>query len=635
MAVRTQRLRFENAVATYREVLSNSSTSAVTLTTAATTKAGDQLVCIRMTDAFTDSATLTAPTGTVGTWAQQGTDIASVDSAPRIRVWTRTVGTNGAQTVTCAATSKANHVILYVLPVGRTLTSVTTAYGTDVTPRVCPSAAVPNDSLLICVGCEYDAPDITGFDGLTQDAEIVSNASSAWSASLRVPAGTTGIHTITEGGGSAFFVVATLVAARGIAPVVVADSTTFPLLGGMLIGSPHNYDNTTYRAQIAKLDLAILGMYNGWHSGAAAASLSAIKALNPSILLGNYTIMTEMPSNSANDATAAKWSKLSSSVGPSGVGDWWAYNSAGAHTDWASGDFSSWDTNLTLQTTPDSNGDRWPQWTAKDDRSTVLQEAAWNIWYCDNNFWKPRSDADWNRNGTNDSQNDIAIRNLWRDGQRAYYDTARAQAPGLALWVNADSDLDGGVHPGEADDFTQYDGVCDGAYMEHAVGKDWSVETWGGWTQMMAWYRALKANLIGPKHILFDIYVGDAPTDYQSVRYAFASCLMDNGYFSASDDYNVIRWYDEFDLAGTATTKWLGAAIDGPQTVAWQLGVYRRNFSGGTVLVNPKGNGSRTVTVESGYSRFNGSQAPAVNSSALSATSITLADRDAIFLKKP
>jgi hypothetical protein len=61
--------------------------------------------------------------------------------------------------------------------------------------------------------------------------------------------------------------------------------------------------------------------------------------------------------------------------------------------------------------------------------------------------------------------------------------------------------------------------------------------------------------------------------------------------------------------------------------------VYRRNFEHGTVLVNPKGNGAKTVTIEAGYHRFQGNQAPAVNNGQ-PVTSVTLADRDGIFLVK-
>lgn len=405
----------------------------------------------------------------------------------------------------------------------------------------------------------------------------------------------------------------------------------------MLIGDPHNYSDTTYRQQIAKLDLAILGMYNGWNGGAAATSVNAIKALNPSILLGNYTLMTEVLST-PDSATTTRWNYVNARTGPGGVGNWWAYNAAGAHTDWSGGSFGSWDTNLTLNVTADSNGDKYPQYAAKLDYTQILQGVNWDIWYCDNNFWKPRSDADWDRSGSNDSQDNVTIRNQWRNGQRAYYDQAKISAPSLSLMVNADSDLDGGVYPSGADSFTQYENLLPGAFMEHAIGKDWSVEEWGGWSTMMGWYRALKANLLSPQRVLFDIFMGDpagtTSADYQSMRYAFASCLMDDGYFSASSDYNEVLWYDEFDLAGTSTTKWLGAAVDGPQTSAWSLGVYRRQFANGIVLCNPKGNGSRTVTVGSGYHRLSGAQAPTVNSGASVTSTVTLADRDGLFLVK-
>jgi hypothetical protein len=323
---------------------------------------------------------------------------------------------------------------------------------------------------------------------------------------------------------------------------------------------------------------------------------------------------------------------LNSEKGPNGIGDWWAYDAAGQHTDWASGDFNSWDTNLTLFTTPDANGDRWPQWKAKSDYQKLIQTAGFDWWYTDNNFWKPRVNADWNRDGINDNQDSVTVRNWWRDGQRAYYDTAKATASGIEIMVNADSDLDGTVHPSNADDFTQYRHVVHGGFIEHAMGKDWSAESWAGWAQTMAWYRKLKANLLAPQAVMFDIFL-PSTTDYQYLRYGFASCLLDDGYFSASTDYNQVAWFDEYDLAGTGTTKWLGSAVDGPQTSAWQSGVYKRVFENGMVLVNPKGNGQKTVTIPAGYKRFQGTQAPSVNNGQ-PASSVTLADRDGLFLVK-
>ena len=410
-------------------------------------------------------------------------------------------------------------------------------------------------------------------------------------------------------------------------------ATTFPRLAGMLIGNPHNYDQSSYQHQIAKLDLAVLGMYAGWNPNGTtpAQAVNQIHALNPSILLANYTIMTETPNDGSGDtSTGYKRTKIESQVGPNGRGDWWAYDASGNHTDETGGNGTNiWDNNITLFVAPDANGYHLPEWLAHSDYQYVLQGVNFNFWYSDNNYWKPRSAADWQRTGVNDDPNNPTVQNWYRDGQRAYYTTAASVAPNLPLMVNADNDLDGSVYPG-GQSYTQYKNVVGGAYLEHAIGKDWSVETWGSWSLMMGWYHHIFSNLLSPQMVILDAYCSNT-ADYQTLRYSFGSALMDNGYFSASTDYNQILWFDEFDLAGTSTTKWLGQAVDGPQTSPWSNGVYRRRFQNGIVLVNPKGNGQQTVSIGTGYKHFLGNQAPTINNGQV-VTSVTLKDRDGIFL---
>ena len=147
------------------------------------------------------------------------------------------------------------------------------------------------------------------------------------------------------------------------APTPPVSSAAYPRLAGMLIGG-HGYDQASYQQQIAKLDLAILGMYNLWNSGGKtpAQAVNEIKARNPKILLGNYTLMTEVYTSTSDSATADLRAKLNAEKGPNGVGDWWGYNAAGQKMNWSGGTYPVNDTNLTLQTTPDSNGDRFPQW---------------------------------------------------------------------------------------------------------------------------------------------------------------------------------------------------------------------------------------------------------------------------------
>jgi hypothetical protein len=52
------------------------------------------------------------------------------------------------------------------------------------------------------------------------------------------------------------------------------------------------------------------------------------------------------------------------------------------------------------------------------------------------------------------------------------------------------------------------------------------------------------------------------------------------------------------------------------------------------VLVNPKGNGPQTVTLETSYLKIRGTQDPATNSGQ-SVTTVTLKDRDGIMLLRP
>ena len=108
------------------------------------------------------------------------------------------------------------------------------------------------------------------------------------------------------------------------------------------------------------------------------------------------------------------------------------------------------------------------------------------------------------------------------------------------------------------------------------------------------------------------------------MRYGLASALMDDGYFSYSDGYDKVLWFDEFDVD-------LGFAIDPPQTSSWKQGVYMRRFERGMAIVNPKDNGAQTVSIPSGYKRIRGTQDPQTNNGEV-ASSVTLADRDGIIL---
>ena len=57
----------------------------------------------------------------------------------------------------------------------------------------------------------------------------------------------------------------------------------------------------------------------------------------------------------------------------------------------------------------------------------------------------------------------------------------------------------------------------------------WSIEKWGGWAEAMKRYRAAIANTSEPHWVGF--HVQGKTNDYRFLRYAYASCLLDDGLF--------------------------------------------------------------------------------------------------------
>ena len=429
---------------------------------------------------------------------------------------------------------------------------------------------------------------------------------------------------------AALIVIASLVTTMALADGVrAADAQDlFPKIANISIGAAANYGDA---ASHARYDLNLIGMWRGWGGGVFGMRqvLQAIKALNPDIKLGKYTQVIELNSNPGNTATADIYAKISSEKGPGGTGDWWARDAAGNILSQYPGTYA---VNFTRFTTPDRNGLRYPEWLARRDNDNFFAPIPeFDIWYIDNVNYRPRIDPDWDGDGVNDSRDEPWVRQAYREGIAAYARAAKELQPNVVLIANVDG-------PGQLDAVTgdlldpEYRGLFGGAVMEGALGKNYSRETWGSWEQTMAGYRRLMANTVEPHWVIFA--GGADPTDYKMVRYIIASALMDNGYVAINpptDGYSSRLWFDEYDLAGKAHSKWLGRALDPPQAEPWSNGVYRRRFENGMALVNPKGNGTATVIIEPGYRRFLGVQDPVTNNGE-SVTTITLEERDGLIL---
>lgn len=406
----------------------------------------------------------------------------------------------------------------------------------------------------------------------------------------------------------------------------------FPRIGGTNIGSPPNgYEDSDYHKDIARLDLTILGIWEGWSRNGMDARdvVRAIKAINPNILLGNYTNVMEI--NTKSGGQDDKEAKAYSGEGPnnSNAHDWWARDFNGNFT---SSFPNTYSVNITDYVKPDSNGDRYTRWAAKRDYEKYFFAPEWDIWMSDVVLWRPpnktRSKIDFS--GGTESDQDV-INAAYRRGHRAHWQKIRELAPDIIIMPNIDwaesEDVLG------RRDIPEYEAQVGAAILESMMGKSWSVETWGSWNKMMQWYRRTISYLVEPKIVKFG--VSGNPSDYQFFRYGFASCLMDNGYFAfnqnTAGEYATVAWFDEYDLAGASNTSWLGRAVSPPQTSAWKNGVYRRDFENGVALVNPKGNGAKTVSLEPGLLAIAGTQDP-VRNHGQPVSSITLQESDGIIL---
>ncbi|MEM7313445.1 MAG: putative glycoside hydrolase [Planctomycetota bacterium] len=408
---------------------------------------------------------------------------------------------------------------------------------------------------------------------------------------------------------------------------------TYPRVANISNKYALDYNDPDYRQRLARYDILVLGMWNGYarvdlETGETLGVADVVRDIkrrarligNDDILVGKYTSINETLSNPNDSAKRDRYEKITSEVGPGYPrnNDWFARDRNGNNlSSWP----GTWLTNLTNFVQRDANGDTYPEWAARRDYDLFFKDIPeLDIWFYYNWFYRPRRDADWNGDGSNDDRDDPVVRKWLRDGYRRALNRARRLAPDRIFMGNVDGNAVENVGMLTEPEFR---GQLTALY-EAALGLDYSAETWGGWDVMMDQYRTTIRNA---QHNVALLDVHANPRDYKTMRYGLASALMDDGYFmftSTTRDYEAQHWFDEFEVD-------LGRAVEPPQTQSSQNGVYIRRFEFGMALVNPKGNGTRTVQIEPGFKRFNGSQDPATNNGQ-EVESVRLSERDGLIL---
>ena len=395
----------------------------------------------------------------------------------------------------------------------------------------------------------------------------------------------------------------------------------FPRVGGIQIGSPFNYNDSTYQAELAKQSVMILGTYPTLAPGHMSMQtvISKIKAINPNALVFVYVNANQMRADQA--LGTASWGSYRAQINNM---KWWLYSdkSMTQQVNSGFGDANNFAINTTLFTPKDSQGNTAMDWMTRYYVTTYAAPTpAIDGFFMDNVFWRPYIDGDWNRDGVVDSQTNPTVQSWFRQGYARYFSLLKTLMPGKYQLGNI------GDWGAPQSTLTEYQGLANGGVLEGYIGKSWSVETWGGWAATLAQYRKVMSAVASPKLVIFNQW--GSSTDYQGMRYGLGTCLLDDGYYSFTDttkQYYGVVWFDELDHSlGSGQTK---------PTAAWQKGVWRRDFDNGIVLVNPKGNGPQTVTLETSYIKIKGAQDPVTNNGQ-TVTTVTLKDRDGIILLRP
>jgi hypothetical protein len=393
------------------------------------------------------------------------------------------------------------------------------------------------------------------------------------------------------------------------------DDPPFPRTGGINMGNPYNYDDPAYQANLAKLDLMIIKTYPGRASWNPA--IQAIKKINPDALVFTYVLSSELGEPGALGG-GTTWDAYRNKIDSM---KWWLTDGNGNRV---KSDFPSYYLiNNTPMTKRDASGYTSSEWIARYFVDNYYKpNSLIDGFFVDNTYWKPIADGDWTAEGKTLSKSDAQAATRMRQGYATFYSTARKLMPAGKFMIGNVTKL------GESNAvFPEYKGMLNGGVMEGAIGKSWSTESYAGWQAMMDRYRKIMASVVAPKLVIFNQW-GD-PKDYRAARYGITSCLMDDGYHSFTDNakgYSGVVWFDEYNAK-------LGMPVSSPPKKAWQAGVYRRDFEGGIALVNPKGNGTKVVTLEDDFIALKGTQDSAVNNGQM-LRKVTLQDRDGVILMR-
>jgi hypothetical protein len=491
--------------------------------------------------------------------------------------------------------------------------------------------------------------------------------------------------------GSGHFARAVLLGGMAIALAGPSSGTDkFPRLGMISTGGPQKY-GSSFQTFAAKYNVVIIGgTWEGWQQGAGYSKQTVISSIKSQSEVSTR-VFQYVELNSLYESSLASDNGFPHWYAQVNARNWWLHPVGTSGTPVADPQSSQrWLVNMGPNVPVDPTTGLGPYaWGAKyvNDLFHLGRYAGTSAapsldgFFLDNVLIDPSNgsgnvaNGDWLRNYTTQAHNAATTYGALIAGQKEFYTYLATSWPGSQQLGNVGSTFalaNSGYYSGTDPTLNNQimsavstlSGAIDGGAIEHALGKSYSIESWGGSAALQQWYRIALNNVGGSKLMILShgsvqangsdpvTYSSGVPATWspawQGMRYGLAAALMNNGYYSADagvyDEETTTnrRWFDEFDNGGRGLG-YLGnpatTSAGNPQTAAWSNGVWMREFQGGVVLWNPKGNGARTVSVSglvspsghTGLKHILGTQDPAINNG-YAVTSVTLKDRDGLIL---
>ena len=464
------------------------------------------------------------------------------------------------------------------------------------------------------------------------------------------------VRAYNAGGNSAY---TATVSAETAPSVPSPEVPLFPRVASMWIGAPHNYDLTAYQQGAAQFDMVVWNNWELWGQGRAmsfAQACANAKAINPNLQIFQYMdtyapiVIPFRASNPLLDSTIQAY-------------NWWLRTSypSGSIVEFAA--YQGLVCNQYADLPLELAGQSFIQWFM----STYARDMYFNGTYAglsgrpqanpsldgiffDNIILVPLHSGDFKCDGVSENKDTASVNLVYRQGMVSGANAYKAMFPSKKLMGNAAFALLVTYNPwGLPIPEPVYNQQWHGAFLEGYIGFSWSTETWGTPATMLQAAKVHGDMLIEPTDQIMGVnrLYTTTSTNFQDFRHGFCSALCaSDGYvtycdagqdtYGSTTGFNrTAQWFDEYDNAGTQRY-YLGAAEDGRISATWTQGVYRRRFANGWVLWNPKGNGTRTISLgqtmrkiqgRSGYSDLT------VNNGA-TVTSVTLQPRDGLVLLK-